>query len=52
VTAAVPSSARPSGHGVVCAHAERDFYQFWLNTDDRVTSTCVFQWLDRSAIDA
>jgi len=34
--------------------SERDFYQFWLNTDDRdvIKYLKFFTWLDRSAIDA
>ena len=34
--------------------SERDFYQFWLNTDDRDVIKYVkfFTWLDRSEIDA
>ena len=33
--------------------SERDFYQFWLNTDDRdvIKYLKFFTWLDRSAID-
>jgi tyrosyl-tRNA synthetase len=34
--------------------SERDFYQFWLNTDDRdvIKYLKFFTWLDRSEIDA
>jgi len=34
--------------------SERDFYQFWLNTDDRdvIKYLKFFTWLDRPAIDA
>ena len=34
--------------------SERDFYQFWLNTDDRdvIKYLKFFTWLDRAAIDA